>query len=257
MNPLRPAAPPARIIRHDNRAVDELRPVTIQRKFLRHAEGSVLITMGHTRVVCSATVEDRVPPFLRGQGKGWVTAEYGMLPRSSDTRIQRESGRGPSGRTHEIQRLVGRSLRAVTDRAALGERTIILDCDVIDADGGTRTAAITGAYVALYDALAYMRDKGLIKSIPLRDAVAAVSVGIVDDEPILDLCYEEDVRAEVDMNIVMTGSGRLIEVQGTAEGEPFSRTHLNVMLALGQKGIEELFAKQSEAFTSFGEKYSP
>ncbi len=236
------------IVRADGRAVDQLRPVTIQRGFLRHAEGSVLITMGNTRVVCSATVEERVPPFLRGKGEGWVTAEYSMLPRSSGDRIQREVGRGPSGRTHEIQRLIGRSLRAVVDRVALGERQVIVDCDVIDADGGTRTAAITGAYVALYDALAWLRAKGSLVKNPLRDAVAAVSVGVIDGEPMLDLPYSEDVRAEVDMNLVMTGGGSFIEVQGTAEGEPFSKNHLNVLLALGQKGIGELLAAQAASF---------
>ncbi len=242
-----PSASSSRVLRPDGRPPDALRPVSIQRGYLRHAEGSVLITMGATRVVCSASVEDRVPPFLRGRGQGWVTAEYGMLPRSSDTRIQRDQGRGPNGRTHEIQRLVGRSLRAITDRTVLGDRTIYLDCDVIDADGGTRTAAITGAYVALHDALTFLREKGVIKSFPLKEAVAAVSVGVVDAEPLLDLCYEEDVRAEVDMNLVMTSGGQFVEVQGAAEGAPFTRPHLNAMLALGQKGIAELIARQQEA----------
>ena len=234
-------------VRADGRALNELRPVTIERGFLRHAEGSVLIAMGHTRVLCSATVEDRVPPFLRGQGLGWVTAEYGMLPRSSDSRIQRDHGRGPSGRTHEIQRLIGRSLRAVVNRGLLGERTILLDCDVIDADGGTRTASITGAYIALHDALTYLKDKGQLAHWPLLDAVAAISVGLVDGEPHLDLPYSEDVRAGVDANIVMTGSGKLIEVQGTAEGEPFSRAQLGEMLDLGEKGIGELFTAQAQS----------
>ncbi len=235
------------VVRADGRALDELRPVTIDRGFLRHAEGSVLIAMGHTRVLCSATVEDRVPPFLRGQGIGWVTAEYGMLPRSSDSRIARDHGKGPSGRTHEIQRLIGRSLRAVVNRGLLGERTVLLDCDVLDADGGTRTASITGAYIALHDALTYMQGKGQLAQWPLLDAVAAISVGIVDGEPHLDLPYSEDVRAEVDANIVMTGQGNLIEVQGTAEGDPFSRAQLDAMLDLGAKGIGELFTMQARA----------
>jgi ribonuclease PH len=222
-----------------------MRPVKITRDFLRHAEGSVLIEVGDTKVVCTASVEDRVPPFLRDTGQGWVTAEYGMLPRSTKTRTSREASTGrPSGRTFEIQRLVGRSLRGVTDLAAVGARTLWIDCDVIQADGGTRTAAITGAYIALADALQYLRANGQIGSLPLKDFVAATSVGVVEGQPVLDLCYAEDSMADVDMNVVMTGGGKFIEVQGTAEDTPFDRSQLDAMLALAANGIQELIALQ-------------
>src|SRR5438046_2800405 len=227
--------------RTDNRALDELRPVKITPCFLAHAEGSALIEMGNTRVICAASVEDKLPPHLRNQRiEGWVTAEYGMLPRSTNTRTSREIGRGgPSGRTHEIQRLIGRSMRAIADRKVLGERTITLDCDVLQADGGTRTAAITGAYVAFAIACARLLSERRIKKSPIIGEVAAVSVGIVDGTPLLDLKYDEDSRAQVDMNIVCTGDGRFIEVQGTAEGSPFRREQLDVMLELGKKGMEQ------------------
>jgi ribonuclease PH len=222
-----------------------MRPVNITRDFLRHAEGSVLITVGDTKVVCAASVEDRVPPFLRDTGQGWVTAEYAMLPRSTKTRTPRETSSGrPNGRTYEIQRLVGRSLRAVTDLALLGPRTIWLDCDVIQADGGTRTAAITGAYLALADALQYLRSNGQITGLPLKDFVAATSVGVVDGQTVLDLCYAEDSIADVDMNVVMTGTGKFVEVQGTAEDTPFDRPQLDGMLELAAAGIRELIALQ-------------
>lgn len=236
------------MMRNDGRAGGALRPVRITRNFTRHAEGSVLIEFGDTRVICTASVEESVPPFLRGKGSGWVTAEYSMLPRATHTRSPREAAKGKqSGRTLEIQRLIGRSLRAVTDLAALGERSITIDCDVIQADGGTRTASITGAYVALYDALATVRDRGLIDRIPLREAVAAVSVGIVAGEPVLDLNYLEDSSAEVDMNFVMTSSDRFVEVQGTAEAEPFTVGQMDAMRELAAQGIRELFALQREA----------
>jgi ribonuclease PH len=222
-----------------------MRPVNITRDFLRHAEGSVLITVGDTKVVCAASVEDRVPPFLRDTGQGWVTAEYAMLPRSTKTRTPRETSSGrPNGRTYEIQRLVGRSLRAVTDLALLGPRTIWLDCDVIQADGGTRTAAITGAYLALADAFQYLRSNGQITGLPLKDFVAATSVGVVDGQTVLDLCYAEDSIADVDMNVVMTGTGKFVEVQGTAEDTPFDRPQLDGMLELAAAGIRELVALQ-------------
>jgi len=235
-------------VRRDGRKPGELRPVAIQRGFTRHAEGSVLVEFGHTRVLCNASVEERVPPFLRDRGRGWVTAEYGMLPRATHTRGEREAARGrQSGRTQEIQRLIGRSLRAVIDLAALGERTIHLDCDVLQADGGTRTAAITGAFVALYDALGWMRGKGMIAALPVKDLVAAVSVGMHDGQALLDLDYGEDVECETDMNVVMTGAGRFVEVQGTAEGLPFARAELDAMLALAAGGIAELIAHQRRA----------
>jgi ribonuclease PH len=222
-----------------------MRPVNITRDFLRHAEGSVLITVGDTKVVCAASVEDRVPPFLRDTGQGWVTAEYAMLPRSTKTRTPRETSSGrPNGRTYEIQRLVGRSPRAVTDLALLGPRTIWLDCDVIQADGGTRTAAITGAYLALADALQYLRSNGQITGLPLKDFVAATSVGVVDGQTVLDLCYAEDSIADVDMNVVMTGTGKFVEVQGTAEDTPFDRPQLDGMLELAAAGIRELIVLQ-------------
>src|SRR5690554_4488465 len=224
--------------RPSGRRPDELRPVTIQTGFTRYAEGSVLISMGATQVLCNASVLDRVPSFLRGKGQGWLTAEYGMLPRSTHTRSAREAARGKqSGRTQEIQRLIGRSLRAVVDLAALGERQIIIDCDVLQADGGTRTAAITGACVAVCDAIRGLVAAGTIAHDPMRDMVAAVSVGIVGGEPVLDLDYVEDSSCETDMNIVMTGSGGIVEVQGTAEGTPFSRAELDALLALAEREI--------------------
>ncbi|HBB97062.1 MAG TPA: ribonuclease PH [Blastocatellia bacterium] len=235
--------------RTDNRALDELRPVKITPNFLANAEGSALIEMGNTRVICAASVEDKLPPHLRYQRtEGWVTAEYGMLPRSTHTRSQRETGRGgPSGRTHEIQRLIGRSLRAIANRKVIGERTITLDCDVLQADGGTRTAAITGAYVALAIACKrLMKDRRITKS-PIVAEVAAVSVGIVDGVALLDLKYDEDSRAEVDMNVVCTGDGRFIEVQGTAEGSPFTREQMDNLLELAKKGIAELVTLQRYA----------
>jgi ribonuclease PH len=235
--------------RTDNRALDELRPAKITPNFLANAEGSALIEMGNTRVICAASVEDKLPPHLRYQRtEGWVTAEYGMLPRSTHTRSQRETGRGgPSGRTHEIQRLIGRSLRAIANRKVIGERTITLDCDVLQADGGTRTAAITGAYVALAIACKrLMKDRRITKS-PIIAEVAAVSVGIVDGVPLLDLKYDEDSRAEVDMNVVCTGDGRFIEVQGTAEGSPFTREQMDNLLELAKKGIAELVTLQRYA----------
>src|SRR5687768_13074819 len=216
-----------RTMRRDGRAPDELRPVTITPRYIKHAEGSALIEVGDTRVICTASVEERVPPFLKGQGQGWVTSEYGMLPRATTTRSNRETGRGgPSGRTHEIQRLIGRSLRAVVDAKALGERTLWVDCDVIQADGGTRTAAITGAFVALVEALRHMQKARLFSELPLLDFVAATSVGKVDGEVLLDLNYDEDSKAEVDMNIVKTGGGRFVEIQGTAEDGSFSDEEL-------------------------------
>jgi ribonuclease PH len=219
----------------------EMRPVKVTRGYQRNAEGSALIEIGNTAVLCAATVEERVPPFLRGSATGWVTAEYGMLPRSSHQRIARESMRGRvAGRTQEIQRLIGRSLRAVTDLKALGERQIILDCDVIEADGGTRTAAITGSFIALYDALAGLKVEMEWKKIPLNDFLAAISVGFVDGVGLLDLEYEDDHRAEVDMNVVMTGRGNLVEVQGTAEGRPFSPKEMDTLMALATRGIKKL-----------------
>ena len=232
-------------MRSDKRPSDQLRPITITPHFLDHAEGSVLIEAGRTRVICAASVEDRVPPFLRNSGKGWVTAEYGMLPRATSTRTQREASAGKiGGRTHEIQRLIGRSLRAVTKLTALGERTIYVDCDVIQADGGTRTASITGAFVALALAIEKLKQRDVLRTIPLTDYVAATSVGIVDGEILLDLAYEDDSRAEVDMNIVKTGDGRFIEVQGTAEAIPFGRESLNRLLDVAEIGIRQLIEKQ-------------
>ena len=232
-------------MRPDGRQPNQMRPVTITRDFLRHAEGSVLIEVGETKVVCAASVEDRVPPFLRDTGQGWVTAEYGMLPRATKTRTTRDATSGrPNGRTFEIQRLVGRSLRGVTDLTVLGPRTIWIDCDVIQADGGTRTTAITGAYIALADALQYLRKNGLIPSLPLKDFLAATSVGVVDGQVVLDLCYAEDSVAEVDMNVVMTGAGKYVEVQGTAEDAPFDRSQLDAMIAAASTGIQDLVALQ-------------
>jgi ribonuclease PH len=235
-------------MRPSGRAFHELRPVSIQRSFTRHAEGSVLIAYGDTRVLCTASVEEKVPPFLKGRGQGWVTAEYGMLPRSTHTRSDREAARGKqSGRTQEIQRLIGRSLRAVVDLEGLGERSIQIDCDVLQADGGTRTASITGAFVALHDALTRLLDEGRVGRLPLHDFIAAVSVGVVDGIPVLDLDYAEDSACETDMNVVMTGAGRLVEVQGTAEGTPFSRAELDAMLDLAQDGIAALVRAQRAA----------
>jgi len=234
--------------RPSGRRPDALRPVRIQRGFTRHAEGSVLVEFGDTRVLCTASVEERVPPFLKDSGRGWVTAEYGMLPRSTNTRTDREAARGKqSGRTQEIQRLIGRALRAVSDLSALGPRTIQIDCDVLQADGGTRTAAITGGFVALYDALTWLKQKKLLEKLPLRDFVAAVSVGVYNGNPVLDLDYPEDSACGCDMNVVMTGAGNFVEVQGTAEGETFSRKEMDALLALAQRGIAELIGHQKRA----------
>ena len=229
------------MIRLDGRAADELRPMKITRNFIKYAEGSCLIEMGDTKVICTASVEDKVPPFLKGSSQGWVTAEYGMLPRSCETRSQRETTRGQqNGRSQEIQRLVGRAVRSVADLTALGERTIWLDCDVIQADGGTRTASVTGAFVAFADACAIMKKDGLVKKAPYADLIAAVSVGVVMNEELLDLNYKEDSNASVDMNVVMTAAGRLVEVQATAEGAPFTRNRFDNLLALAQKGIARI-----------------
>ena len=234
--------------RPDLRKPDELRPVTLTRQWLDHAEGSVLVEFGRTKVLCAASVTEGVPRWRKGSGQGWVTAEYAMLPRATHTRGDREAVKGRiGGRTHEISRLIGRSLRAVVDHKALGENTIVLDCDVLQADGGTRTAAVTGAYVALADAVSYLRGRKLLKGEPLRDTVAAVSVGVVDGEPRLDLQYDEDVAAGTDMNVVCTGDGRFVEVQGTAEGEPFDRALLDALLNLAVGGCAELTLHQMEA----------
>lgn len=232
-------------MRADGRKADELRKLKITRNYIKAAEGSVLIEMGDTRVICAATIDNAVPPFLRGKGTGWVTAEYAMLPRSSAQRIARERSK-VGGRTHEIQRLIGRSLRSVVDMAALGERTVLIDCDVLQADGGTRTASITGAYIALVDALRSLRKTDQIERVPVSDYLAAVSVGIVGGKVMLDLCYVEDSAAEVDMNLVMTGAGKIVEIQGTAEGEPFTKEELGRLLAAGEKGIKALIRKQKE-----------
>lgn len=232
--------------RPDGRASDELRPIKLTRGFMKYAEGSCLVEFGDTKVICTATVEDRVPPFLKGSGQGWVTAEYGMMPRSCRERTPRDT-KGPGGRTVEIQRLVGRSLRSVVNMAALGERTILLDCDVMQADGGTRTASVTGAFVALAEASQWMVKERLLSKLPFSDVVAAVSVGIVMGEDVLDLCYEEDRYAAVDMNVVMTDKGRFIEVQGTAEGAPFDRARLNRLLDLAANGIRQIVQVQREA----------
>lgn len=235
--------------RSDGRAYDQLRPVRITRHYIMHAEGSVLVEVGNTKVIVTATVEEKVPPFLKGSGQGWVTAEYGMLPRATASRNPREAARGKiGGRTSEIQRLVGRSLRSVVDLKNLGERTVWIDCDVIQADGGTRTASITGAFVALADALEGLRRQGILPGIPLRNFVAATSVGIVPGQGILlDLAYAEDSQAQVDMNVVMTGDGRLVEVQGTGEQSPFTQEELLEMLALGERGVRQLVEMQQEA----------
>jgi ribonuclease PH len=239
--------------RHDGRGPGDLRPTTITPGFLAHAEGSVLIEVGRTRVICSASVEDRVPHFLRNSGKGWVTAEYGMLPRATTTRTQREATAGKvGGRTQEIQRLIGRSLRSVVRMNELGERTIWIDCDVIQADGGTRTASITGGFVALVLALKRMKEGGAIKTMPVQDFVAATSVGVVAGLPMLDLAYDEDSKADVDMNIVKTGDGRFIEVQGTAEGPPFERAALDALMELGDAGIRQLVNMQRDILGEIG-----
>ncbi len=235
-------------MRPSQRQPEQLRSLNIVRNFTRHAEGSVLIEIGDTRVLCTASVEENVPPFLRGKGQGWVTAEYGMLPRATHTRGAREAAKGKqTGRTQEIQRLIGRSLRAVTDLVALGERQITLDCDVLQADGGTRCAAITGAWIALHDACAGLVAQGKLAANPLRDHVAAISVGIYQGTPVLDLDYPEDSGCDTDMNVVMTGSGGLVEVQGTAEGEPFSRSQMNTLLDLAEAGIAQLVSAQKAA----------
>jgi ribonuclease PH len=239
--------------RADSRAWDELRPIKITPGFQSFAEGSALIELGKTRVLCSASVEERVPGFLKGEGSGWVTAEYSMLPRATVTRTPRDSSLGRiSGRSQEIQRLIGRSLRAVTDLMALGERTLTVDCDVLQADGGTRTAAITGSYVALHQALQTLANMGILSSIPLKSAVAATSVGIVHSYRLLDLCYDEDCNAEVDFNAVMTSEGDFVEIQGTAEGKPFSKETIDALLSLAEKGIGELFQVQQAALEAAG-----
>lgn len=235
-------------MRPSNRAPDQMRQVSIERNFTMHAEGSVLISFGNTKVICTASIEERVPPFLRGKEEGWVTAEYGMLPRSTSSRMRREaSGGKQGGRTLEIQRLIGRSLRAIVDMKKLGERTITIDCDVIQADGGTRTASITGGYVALAEAINKLMEKGQLKQNPLTGSVASISVGIYKGTPVLDLDYPEDSNAETDMNVVMDAEGNFIEVQGTAEGHPFSRDELNALLELAKKGINELSDIQQQA----------
>jgi ribonuclease PH len=231
-----------------DRSPSQLRPIRFTRAYTRHAEGSVLVEFGHTRVLCTASVEEKVPPFLKGRGSGWVTAEYGMLPRATHTRGAREAASGKqSGRTQEIQRLIGRSLRAVTDLKALGERQVTIDCDVLQADGGTRCASVTGAMVALADATAWLRGQGLLAADPLRDFVAAVSVGIVGGEPVLDLDYAEDSSCGTDMNVVMTGAGHFVEVQGTAEGEPFTREQMGALMELASTGIAQLVSLQRAA----------
>ncbi len=238
------------LVRHDGRQVNQLRSIKIERGFTRYAEGSVLICFGETRVLCNASVEEKVPSFMRGLGRGWVTAEYSMLPRATQTRSVREAARGKlGGRTMEIQRLIGRALRAVVDFEILGERTIVIDCDVLQADGGTRTAAITGAWIALSDAVEKLISQGLLKSSPLKDSVAAVSSGIVDGRPVLDLDYVEDSSAGVDMNFVMTGDGRFVEVQGTAEDEPFGDVELDTLRDLARQGCFELSQLQREAMS--------
>ena len=241
--------------RADGRGWDELRPIQITTGYQSFAEGSALIELGKTRVICSVSVEERVPGFLRGSDSGWITAEYAMLPRSTATRTSRDSSRGGiAGRSQEIQRLIGRSLRAVTDLTALGERTFIVDCDVLQADGGTRTAAITGAYVALRQAMQTLANMGVISSIPLKSAVAATSVGIVHSYQLLDLCYDEDNKAEVDFNVVMTGNGEFVEVQGTAETKPFSKESLNSLLSIAEKGINQLFQIQKATLEALGSR---
>jgi ribonuclease PH len=238
-------------MRHDGRRPDQLRPVEIERAYLRHPAGSALIRWGNTHVICAASIDESVPRWLRGKKQGWLTAEYSLLPSSTNTRTEREVTRGRvSGRTSEIQRLIGRSLRAVVDLEALGERTILIDCDVINADGGTRTAAITGAYVALHQAIGTLLERGLLLRSPLKGALTAVSVGVVDGVPVVDLDYREDFAASVDMCVVMTDSGRFIEVQGTAEGPPFSRAELDALIALAEGGVRDLLAVQQRAITA-------
>ncbi|MBZ0105385.1 MAG: ribonuclease PH [Sulfuricella denitrificans] len=235
-------------MRPSKRSADQLRAIIITRDYTKHAEGSVLIECGDTKVICTASIDEKVPPFLRGKGQGWVTAEYGMLPRSTGSRMDREAARGKqSGRTQEIQRLIGRSLRSVVDLKALGERTIQIDCDVIQADGGTRTASITGAFVALHDAISFLMKKQLLATSPLTDFVAAISVGVYQGVPVLDLDYAEDSACDTDMNVVMTGSGGFVEVQGTAEGAPFSRGEMEALLDLAQSGIGQLVTRQKAA----------
>jgi ribonuclease PH len=235
-------------MRPSQRKPDELRSIAIARHYTRHAEGSVLMGFGDTRVICTASIEEGVPGFLKGRGRGWVTAEYGMLPRSTHTRTDREAARGKqSGRTQEIQRLIGRSLRAVIDLAKLGERTVKLDCDVIQADGGTRTASITGAFVALHDAVGTLLQRGVLSASPIHDFVAAVSVGLYEGVPVLDLDYAEDSNCDTDMNVVMTGAGGFVEIQGTAEGEPFSVAQMDALVALAKRGIVELIVEQKAA----------
>lgn len=237
-------------MRADNRMPDELRAVTLERNFTKFAPGSVLIHVGGTKVLCTATIEETVPPHLKNSGQGWITAEYSLLPGSTQIRAPRESTRGKiAGRTHEIQRLIGRSMRAVVKLSEIGERTIWIDCDVLQADGGTRTASITGGYVALIDALRWMKEKEQIKTIPVTDSVAAISVGLMEGTPILDLCYEEDVKAQVDMNVVMTGSGYFVEVQGTGEEHAFTEEQLMQMISLAKKGIKELTLIQKASLT--------
>jgi ribonuclease PH len=238
-------------VRPSGRPANALRPVRITRGYTRHAEGSVLVEFGDTKVICTASVQEKVPGFLKGMNQGWVTAEYGMLPRSTNTRVDREAARGKqSGRTQEIQRLIGRSLRAICDLSKLGDRSIQIDCDVIQADGGTRTASITGAYVALVDAVTWLKRKQLVLEEPLRDMVAAVSVGVFEGTPVLDLDYAEDSACDTDMNVVMTGSGGFVELQGTAEGTPFSRGEMDALVALAEQGITELFAVQRAALAA-------
>jgi ribonuclease PH len=238
-------------MRSDGRKPSQLRPLKITPSYIKTADGSVLIEMGDTRVICTAKLEERVPPFLRNSGKGWITAEYGMLPGSSQQRIGRESSRGKvGGRTHEIQRLIGRSLRSVADLKSLGERSVWIDCYVIQADGGTRTASITGAYIALMEAVRVWRERGILSADPVKDAVAAVSIGIVDGKILLDLCYEEDSKADVDMNFVMTGSGKFIEVQGTAESAPFTKKQMERMAEIAHQGIKELLQAQKKVIAA-------
>jgi len=238
------------VTRSDGRAADTIRPTRITPDYIMHAEGSVLVEVGNTKLICTASVEDRVPPFMRGTGRGWVTAEYGMLPRSTTSRMQREASAGKiGGRTQEIQRLIGRSLRSVTRLPELGERTIWIDCDVIQADGGTRTAAITGGFVAMAIAMDRLKQRGLLSQIPIQDYVAATSVGVVNGTPMLDLAYDEDSKADVDMNVIKTSDGRFIEVQGTAEGPPFPRDTLDSLLSLADRGIASLIAVQREVLT--------
>lgn len=241
------------MIRQDGRTPLDLRPVTIHRHYIEHAEGSVLIEVGKTKVICTATMEDRVPPFIKGRGEGWISAEYGMLPRATGQRNQREVSRGkPGGRTMEIQRLIGRALRSVINLKALGERTVWIDCDVIQADGGTRTASITGAFVAMVDACDWLRRNGMIEALPITDYLAATSVGIIDGVPLLDLAYNEDSKAMVDMNLVMTGSGGLVEVQGTGESGPFTRGQLDDLIALAESGVQRLIAIQRASLGALG-----